>query len=326
MYLKKICTCILCFVSVLSTACYSEDKTKIVFLHGGKSHKPGDHEFTAGAILLSRALNEQSGLPVEVVTHKNWPDDESILEGAAAVIFYNDATKIVEQGWEKVDALADKGVGLMFIHYAVHPNKDKGLEYFAPWIGGFMETGYSVNPHWVADLYGKPDHPVSNGVTYPVRTLDEYYYLMRFPKDLPGERHDLIIATPCKECFHRTNNLWTEAGEKAVGTEQTLMWGYERPNGGRGVGFTGGHYHRNWAVDDFRKNVLNAIVWVAGMEVPEQGVQSLQISEATLNENLDGVPRTPLRVPTDEELDSLSDAKNLLTFKEWSERRKKRNR
>ena len=53
-----------------------------------------------------------------------------------------------------------------------------------------------------------------------------------------------------------------------------MMWGLQRPDGGRSVGFTGGHWHRNWAIDDFRKAVLNAIVWVAGMEVPKDGVKS----------------------------------------------------
>jgi hypothetical protein len=28
-----------------------------------------------------------------------------------------------------------------------------------------------------------------------------------------------------------------------------MAWAYERPNGGRGFGFTGGDIHKNWAVD-----------------------------------------------------------------------------
>ena len=42
-----------------------------------------------------------------------------------------------------------------------------------------------------------------------------------------------------------------------------MMWVYERPDGGRGFGFTGGHFHANWANDDQRKLVLNAILWLA---------------------------------------------------------------
>ena len=56
---------------------------------------------------------------------------------------------------------------------------------------------------------------------------------------------------------------------------QHVMWVYERPeNGGRGFGFTGGHNHWNWAQDDQRKVVLNAIIWIAGGTVPEGGAKS----------------------------------------------------
>ena len=65
------------------------------------------------------------------------------------------------------------------------------------------------------------------------------------------------------------------------------MWAVERKDSGRGVGFTGGHWHRNWAIDDFRRTVLNAIVWVAGGKVPDSGVKSEPVTEAQLNENLD---------------------------------------
>jgi hypothetical protein len=68
------------------------------------------------------------------------------------------------------------------------------------------------------------------------------------------------------------------------------MWAVERADGGRGVGFTGGHFHKNWGNDDFRKTVLNALVWLAKAEVPADGVQSA-VTDDELNANLD--PKTP---------------------------------
>ena len=41
----------------------------------------------------------------------------------------------------------------------------------------------------------------------------------------------------------------------------------------RSFGFTGGHFHRNWADEDFRKLVVNAILWSAKMDVPEKGAK-----------------------------------------------------
>jgi hypothetical protein len=68
------------------------------------------------------------------------------------------------------------------------------------------------------------------------------------------------------------------------------MWAYERPGGGRGVGFTGGHYHMNLLHDDYRKLVLNALVWVAGAQVPPGGV-TFPVTEETLKERIDPKPQ-----------------------------------
>jgi hypothetical protein len=52
------------------------------------------------------------------------------------------------------------------------------------------------------------------------------------------------------------------------------MWCIERPDGGRGFGFTGGHFHKNWGDENFRKLFLNALLWLAKAEVPGNGVES----------------------------------------------------
>ena len=61
-----------------------------------------------------------------------------------------------------------------------------------------------------------------------------------------------------------------------------------------GLGFTGGHFHTNWGNENFRKLVLNAILWLAKMEVPADGVKS-SVSAADLEINLDPKPakKTP---------------------------------
>ena len=70
------------------------------------------------------------------------------------------------------------------------------------------------------------------------------------------------------------------------GEPQTVAWVCERPDGGRGFGFTGGHYHKNWGNDNVRKLVLNAIVWTAKVEVPAKGIES-HITAEDLQKNLD---------------------------------------
>jgi len=70
-------------------------------------------------------------------------------------------------------------------------------------------------------------------------------------------------------------------GEPAV-----VCWAYERPGGGRGFGFTGAHYHKNYGNENFRKVVLNGILWIANADVPPNGVESA-ITDDDLKQNLD---------------------------------------
>ena len=48
----------------------------------------------------------------------------------------------------------------------------------------------------------------------------------------------------------------------ADGVPQVTAWSYERDGGGRGFGYTGGHFHDNWQDDNARQLILNAISWV----------------------------------------------------------------
>ena len=59
----------------------------------------------------------------------------------------------------------------------------------------------------------------------------------------------------------------------AKGRDEVLAWAVERPDGGRGFGFTGAHTHKNWGNPNFRTLVLNAILWTAKLDVPSGGVQ-----------------------------------------------------
>ncbi|MFM7136593.1 MAG: thioesterase, partial [Planctomycetota bacterium] len=63
-------------------------------------------------------------------------------------------------------------------------------------------------------------------------------------------------------------------------------WAYERPGGGRGFGCTGAHFHANWGNDDFRKLMLNALAWTAGLEVPSEGLAT-SLTPEELAANLD---------------------------------------
>lgn len=286
---------LLLLVSVLSlTLVPALAKTEIVFLAGKKSHRSGDHEFRAGCLLLAKALNEESGLDVQATVISGWPNDDSVLDAAKAIVIYCDADSVHRDHYERLMQLNDAGTGLFFMHYGVHPHlPESGEKYYMKSVGGFMETGYSVNPHWAANIFTDPKHPVHRGCEEPIEAFDEFYYSLRFADDMEGCEctvHSLGVATPEKTNMVEGSNLWNENATKNYGKPQRLLWGFEGKDGRRGGGFTGGHYHRNWAIDGYRRMILNTIVWIAGMEVPEGGVKSDTVDEEEINANLDEKP------------------------------------
>lgn len=271
---------------------------KIVLLAGTPSHGPGQHEHNAGCLLLGRLLNEVPGVQA-VVNTGGWPKDTAIFDGADAVFIYCDGggghMAIQENRLKLLGSLAQRGVGIGCCHYAVEVPKDKGGPEWLDWMGGYFETDWSVNPHWDADFTTIPAHPVTAGVK-PFKIRDEWYFHMRFKEGLKGVTPILSAIAPAstmsrKDGAHSGNPAVREAVAK--GEPQHVMWVYERPDGGRGFGFTGGHFHDNWGHEDFRRVVLNAIVWMAKAPVPAGGVQSVVTAE-DLKQNLDPKgPRKP---------------------------------
>ena len=286
--MKKIALKYLTVLFIFTAFLQAADKKKILFLAGKPSHSSGDHEFRAGCMILAEKLN-QSGLAIEAKVHYyGWPEDESIFDDVDACVIYADAGGRFGDKYEFLNKKVKKdGMGIMFMHYGVHPSKEVGEKYFTNWIGAYMANSQSVNPHWIADVKPVTAEDISRGVT-PFTAYDEFYFNMVWPTKDDCCR-PVAVATPTPDKIVRYINMWSQHGEKCFGKEQALMWCRDpkAEEGGRGIGFVGGHYHRNWAVDDFRKLVLNAIVWTARMEVPKDGVPAGKVSEADLNKNLD---------------------------------------
>ncbi len=270
-------------------------KKKVVFIAGRPSHGFGAHEHYAGCKLLAKALNE-SDLNIEaVVTKGGWPEDKSIFDGAAAIVMYNDGggRHFANKHLPEIDAMARKGVGVACIHYGVEVPKGESGDRFLNWIGGYFEAHWSVNPHWTAEFKEFGKHPVNNGVK-PFAINDEWYFHMRFRPEMKNVTPILSATAPAAtmsrgDGAHSGNPAVRKA--VAAGKPQHVAWASENEGGSRGFGFTGGHFHWNWGNDDFRKLMLNAVVWVAQEDVPAKGVASKTPSADDLLENQDYKPR-----------------------------------
>ncbi len=271
------------------------DVRKVVYLAGSPSHPPRMHEHNAGALLAQRLLNTHHGDKVLVAAYLNgWPRDRSAFQNADALVIQSDGGPRHPAYWHlrQIDYLRGRGVGVGMIHYAVEMTPGESNDTLIAATGGAFEINHSVNPHWDGDFAALPSHPVARGVK-PFTIRDEWYFNMRFAKDMAGVT-PILSAVPPGETMSRPDG--SHSGNPGVRKQveekrpQHVCWVVERPEGGRGFGFTGLHFHDNWVQDDFRKTVLNAICWIAKAEIPENGIETPTPTQEELDANLDPKP------------------------------------
>jgi type 1 glutamine amidotransferase len=219
-------------------------------------------------------LKQNKGVET-VVVKGGWPVEESVFEGARAIFLFSDGAKsqpfLQGDRMAKIDAMLKKGVGLMLMHYAIEFPVEKGPQVLE-WVGGYYERPYSKNPiNDVEVVQASPKHPVSRGwKSYQCK--DEFYYHLRFTD---GDKRVTPIVTVM---------LPKDKPEREV-----IAWACQRKDGGRGFGFSGGHFHTNWGIPEFRQMVVNAALWTAKVAIPKNGAKC-DITADDLKANLDDKP------------------------------------
>jgi len=283
-------------------ALFADGPKNLVIVAGRPSHPPRMHEFNAGSKLLEKCLKDCPLVKTTVVTG-GWTEDESVFESADAIVFYMDGGgnhELVKQDGRRLKLAEEwvkKGVGIGCMHYGVEVIRDQAGAQFQQWIGGYYENSFSCNPIWEPKFDNLPEHPITRGVK-PFQVKDEWYFNMRFIDDLPGHSaadrsgmkfQPILVAEP-SEAVRNGPYVYPKGPYPHIqankGRAEAMMWAVERPNGGRGFGFTGGHFHDNWGNADFRKTILNGMVWLTKAEVPAGGIEST-VTPAELDENLD---------------------------------------
>ena len=280
------------WMSLAATAPADDAKKSVLMIAGNPSHGYGSHEHYAGLKILEESVaNSSENISLTVV--KGWPDDASLVDQADSIVIYCDGGKrhLAIPHLDTLRAKLADGCGLVCIHYAVETIPGPPGDAWVDMLGGHFEINWSVNPHWVADFQSLPSHPITQGVK-PFATNDEWYFHMRF-KD--SEKVTPILAAVAPESTMRRKD-GAHSGNPAVrksvaaGEKQTVAWAYERPDGGRSFGFTGGHFHWNWGHEDVRRLVTNAIRWTTGDEISEGGselVRKVGIEQLLENQDYD---------------------------------------
>lgn len=264
---------------------------RIVFIAAPGSHGArGNHEFLAGSIYFARQINAVYPNAYAVVySQDHWPTDLSKAD--AIVVLLNHAGQAASD--PRIKSAVERGAGFMAIHYGVEVNQGEQGKNYLDWIGGYFETFWSVNPSWTPDVNIIGKHPTARGVK-PFKLEDEWYYHMRFRDGMKGVTPILSAIAPVntvhfdgKPSDHGGN---ADALADVVARKpQVLAWAYERPDGGRGFGFTGFHVFANLTNDSFRTTLLNGIAWISGLEVPADGVPSKAPTKEDLEHLMDEV-------------------------------------
>lgn len=253
----------------------SASAKKIVLVAGAASasHPMGAHQFFAVTAILAKLLCRVPGV-VPVIVRGGWPTRDSLFDGASAIVFYADGGAShpldAEARRAALRARLSARTGLVNVHYALEYTSASASE-ARGWLGGNYEPGYSVNPLWRAQFTAFSSHPITRGVS-AFDIDDEWYYAMRWVDDRSAIT-DLLTAVP-PDATRSTPETMAHPGRSEV-----TAWAFNRPDGGRSVGFTGGHWYGNWLdspetpnASAQRRVVVQSILWAAGVDIPMGGV------------------------------------------------------
>jgi type 1 glutamine amidotransferase len=222
------------------------------------SHPATTHEYMAGVRLLGLLLERSPGIQTVVSQADSpWKDGPEMLDGAdAAIVFLSEGAKWVTEDADRLAAfqrLAKRGGGLTCLHWGMGTRQPEPIADFTALFGachGGADRKYEFASFAVKPMDG---HPVTVGIT-PIEVRDEFYYSLK---------------QPAPELMLKVAPLLQASID---GTDQTVAWACERPDGGRSFGFSGLHYHENWKLPEYRRLVLQGVLWTLKRDIPKAGI------------------------------------------------------
>lgn len=224
---------------------------------GPDGHPAATHEFAAGVRILETMLASVQGLQTTVVkADEPWPEGPALIDQADGVVLF------VTQGarWIQLDPkrhaalkrLAQRKGGIVALHWAVGATNAQYIDGQLELLGGTRggpQRKYQVLETDVKIADRK--HPITAGLS-DFRVRDEFYYRLDFVKPA-GSIHRLLTA-------------------RIDDNDETICWSWERPDGGRSFGFVGLHFHSNWQRAEYRRLVMQGILWTIQLPIPKAGI------------------------------------------------------
>lgn len=239
----------------------SPDSRKRVLLLGQSpdGHPPSTHEYMAGVKLLADCLKPVSDIETVIVRADDpWSEGpELIAEADGVVLFLSEGAKWIQSDPRRMQAmvkLAERQGGLVVLHWGMGTRDAEFIEGFVNLFGGCHggpDRKYQVLANAQVNIVDAK-HPVVRGVK-PFRLLrEEFYYRLKFAK--PESTITSLLQTEIE------------------GNPETVCWAWQRPDGGRSFGFSGGHFHANWERLQYRRLMAQAVLWTVNLPIPENGL------------------------------------------------------
>jgi type 1 glutamine amidotransferase len=210
----------------------------------------------AGVRVMEKLLGGFKGVRITVAkADEPWAEGPALIDQADGVVMF------VTQGarWIQNDPLrqaalkrlAQRKGGIVALHWAVGAHEAKYIEGQLELLGGtrggpqrkykVLETDVTV---------AAPGHPITTGLGN-FRINDEFYYRLDFVKP-PLKVQPLLTA-------------------RIDDNDETVCWAWDRPDGGRSFGYVGIHFHSTWERTEYRRLVVQGILWTLGMPIPKAG-------------------------------------------------------
>jgi hypothetical protein len=268
----------------------TQDKSlaKVVLLAGPVSNKAGQHEYFAGCALMMDWLKQTPGV-WPVMAAEGWPKNEAIFDNARVVVIYMDGGEncaLLEGArWEKLKSLANSSVGLIALHQSVDIPAAHAAD-FKSWLGGVFDKSISCRGHWDMTFDKFPVHDTTRGVQPFTAIHDGWLYNLSFAEK---------GVTPLISGLVPDTSRSTADAKAHAGRAEVIGWSYDRPNGGRSVGFTGADLHSSWGIESQRRFLVNSVLWTAKLPVPEKGATVPPCGEKELAMNMDFKAAAPAK-------------------------------
>ncbi len=290
---------------------FARDAPRTIVLIGGeKSEGPARHEYPDGIRLL-KALLESSpdvkaigGLRIDAYPG-GWPKDPGALDNVSTIVWYFDGLDrhplLDAARRARFEKAMRGGAGLVALHQSSTVAANDVVIDPARWLGAARVGMEDRVTDKVSLEVATPDHPVARGLV-ATRYHDELFPTFRFADGGRG-----------------VTTLLTGA---VAGKAFPAAWAFERAGGARSFAFSGAHYVLALDEPVIRRMVMNAILWTAGLDVPQRGVRStlpdaaMRLTQAALKAALPRAPAAPIDAPTfhrDAQRSGWNPAETLLT-------------